>query len=81
MNNAVLLKLFKIQTEHGINEVMKQLVSALIRDQPLQPLQYMIDLLQEGVAGATQDKFGLNKHRRERIITIFEAVDKVRCYI
>ena len=64
------------QTDHGINDLMKQLVSALIRDQPLHPLQYMIDLLQEGAAGATQDKFGLNKHRRERIITIFEAVDK-----
>ena len=67
-----------LQTEHGINDLMKQLVGALIRDQPLHPLQYMIDLLQEGAAGATQDKFGLNKHRRERIITIFEAVDKVR---
>ena len=64
------------QARHGINDIMDQLATALIRDQPLHPLQYMIDLLQDGAAGATQDKFGLNRHRRERIITIFETVDK-----
>jgi len=63
--------------QHNIKSVLGQLLHELLKSQPKDPVQYMVDALSmPNAEDAVQDKFGLSKYRREALMKIFRAMDK-----
>lgn len=56
--------------------MMAGMLKEIITTKPKDPVQYMVDYLVMDVNDATQDKYGLSKYRRGKLIDIFNLMDK-----
>lgn len=52
------------------------MLKEIIISKPVDPLQYMLDYMVMGVNDAKQDKYGLSKYRRGKLLDIFNVMDK-----
>lgn len=62
--------------EKGVKHLLGGLLQNLLMSQPKEPIQFMVDALSmENFDDAMQDKYGLSKYRREKLLLIFKQMD------
>jgi len=63
--------------KHNVKDLMAQLLKDLITNKPKDPVQFLVDALSfEDPEMAQQDKYGLSRYRKKRLLEIFAQMDK-----
>mmetsp|Transcript_29053 Transcript_29053/g.48778 ORF Transcript_29053/g.48778 Transcript_29053/m.48778 type:complete len:165 (+) Transcript_29053:137-631(+) len=63
--------------KHHIKALMHQILTDVVTGKPKDPIQYIVDVLTlENPGDAKQDNHGLSCTRREKLLVIFQQMDK-----
>ena len=57
-------------------ELMAGMLKEIVMTKPQDPVQYMVDYMVMDEGMASQDKYGLSKYRRGKLLDIFNLMDK-----
>ena len=67
-----------VQEKHSIKGLMQGLLTDIVKLQPKDPTQYLVDVMSfDDATDAVQDKHGLSAYRQRKLLEVFKGMDKV----